>query len=191
MRHKAVFLDRDGTINADRDDYVKSIAELEVFPYAGESVRILNEAGLEVYVISNQQCIGKGVMAEEDLLTIEREVERQVEAGGGKISGFYYCKHLASENCACRKPEPGLILQAASEHDIDLVNSFMVGDSERDSLAGKAAGCKTVLVLTGMITRAEAETGASHPDFVAENLREAVGYIVNGLKVLGRFPSQP
>ena len=179
MQHKAVFLDRDGTINVDRDDYVKSVAELIVFPHAGKSVKTLNDAGFEVYVISNQQCIGKGIASEEDLMAIQREVSRQVEADGGKISGFYYCRHLASENCSCRKPQPGLILQAAGEHDIDLKNSFMVGDTERDSMAGKNAGCKSVLVLTGMLTREEAESSPSHPDFVAEDLAEAVDYIVN------------
>jgi len=176
---KAVFLDRDGVINRDRDKYVRSLAELEVFPYAAESIRRLNEAGFEAIVVSNQQGVAKGLVSQEDLLAIQDEITRRVASGGGRIAGFYYCPHLAQDGCSCRKPEPGLILRAAKEHGIDLAASVMIGDSDRDVLAGKRAGCRTVLVLSGLLTREQVENAPCKPDFVAGDLSEAADYVVN------------
>ncbi len=175
----AVFLDRDGVINADRDDYVKNTDELSIYPFVPGAIRQINDSGLQVFVISNQQGVAKGIIAESDLISIQSEIVRSVEKVGGKISGFYYCRHLASEKCACRKPEPGLILQAANEHGIDLGESVMVGDSERDIVAGNAAGCRTVLVLTGKINRDDVENLACSPDFVADTLAEASEWITS------------
>lgn len=177
---KAAFLDRDGVINADRDDYVKNTSELVVYPFAPTAIRALNDAGWTVIVISNQQGTAKGIISEEDLRAIESEIVRQVEGVGARIAAFYYCKHLAAENCGCRKPQPGLILRAAKEHRIDLKQSVMVGDTERDVAAGKAAGCQTVLVLTGKLSREEAESLAARPDFVAGNLAEAADLLIGG-----------
>ena len=176
---KAVFLDRDGVINSDRDDYVKNPDELRIYPFAPEAIRRLGEAGWTVFVVSNQQGVAKGIIAEEDLLAMQREITRQVEDAGGRISGFYYCKHLESEHCACRKPQPGLILRAASEHGVDLGASIMVGDTQRDIDAGKSAGCRTVLVLTGKLTREDALHIASKPNFVADTLIEAADLIAD------------
>lgn len=175
---RAVFLDRDGVINADRDDYVKNVDELRIYEFAPTAIRKLNDAGRSVFIISNQQGVAKGIIAEDDLLAIQREISRRVEDAGGRIAGFYYCKHLASDGCACRKPQPGLILAAAKEHGIELSESVMVGDSERDIAAGRAAGCKTILVLTGKLTRADAEHISCKPDMVADTLAEAVESIV-------------
>ncbi|MCX8052449.1 MAG: HAD family hydrolase [Armatimonadetes bacterium] len=176
---KAVFLDRDGVINEDRDDYVKNLGELRVFPYAPKAIRRLNEAGYEVIVVSNQQGVAKGLISKPDLLAIQDEITRLVELAGGKIHGFYYCTHLAKENCACRKPKPGLILQAAQEQNIELKNSFMVGDTEKDVVAGKSAGCKTMLVLTGSLTQEQVAKLPCQPDFTARDLAEAADYITN------------
>jgi len=181
---RAVFLDRDGVINADRDDYVKNTDELVVYPFAPESIRRLNDAGWPVFVISNQQGVAKGIIAESDLQAIQQAITQRVAEAGGLISGFYYCRHLATDNCSCRKPEPGLILQAAAEHAIDLSASFMVGDTERDIAAGTSAGCKTVLVLTGKLDRNSAGHLGCKPDFVADTLAEAAEYIES----IGRNP---
>ena len=175
---RAVFLDRDGVLNSDRDDYVKNTDELRIYPFAPESVRRLTEAGWPVFVVSNQQGVAKGIISDDDLLAIEREIARRVEGAGGKITAFYYCRHLESAGCSCRKPQPGLILKAAKEHDIDPKASVMVGDTERDLIAGRSAGCRTVLVLTGKLTRADAEHLSCKPDFVADTLAEAVEFIV-------------
>ncbi len=170
---KAVFLDRDGVINADRDDYVKNVDELRVYDFAPLAIRVLSDAGWPVFVVSNQQGIAKGIITEENLLAMQREITRQVESAGGQISEFYYCKHLASEGCSCRKPRPGLILTAAKDHGIDLDGSVMVGDSERDIAAGSAAGCTTILVLTGKATRADVQQMSCRPDHVTDSLAEA------------------
>lgn len=170
---KAAFLDRDGVINEDRDDYVKNIRELKIYPHAPEAIKCLNEAGYVVVVVSNQQGVAKGVLSEDDLRMIEKEITRRVEAAGGCIAAFYYCKHLASENCACRKPKPGMLFQAADDLGIDLTQSVMIGDTERDVQAGKSAGCRTVLLLTGKLTKEDVKTFACKPDDVASDLREA------------------
>lgn len=183
---KAVFLDRDGVINEDRDDYVKSLQELRVFPFVPDSVRKLNDAGFEVIVISNQQCVAKGLLSLEGLLVIQDEISRQVTEAGGRIAGFYYCTHMASDGCSCRKPEPGLILQAAREHGIELTDSFMVGDTGKDIVAGSAAGCRTVAVLTGTLTRANIHESPRTPDFVAEDLADAVQWIIEQAKAEGQ-----
>ncbi len=174
---KAVFLDRDGVINADRDDYVKNTRELVIYPFAPAAIRALNEAGWPVFVISNQQGVAKGIIRDEDLLAIQSEITRQVRDGGGTISAFYYCKHLATDNCDCRKPRAGLLLQAAEEHHIDLESSVMVGDTDRDIAAGKAAGCRTILVLTGKLRREDAAHFNSRPDMIAQDLAEAAELI--------------
>lgn len=175
---KAVFLDRDGVINEDRDDYVKNTHELKIFPRVPDSVRKLNDAGFAVFVISNQQGVAKGLIAEMDVYAIQNEIARRVEAVGGRIAGFYYCMHMASEKCSCRKPQPGMILRAAREHDIDLGESYMIGDSEKDIVAGKSAGCGTVLVLTGHTKQHEAPALESQPDHLAEGLGEAVEWVL-------------
>ena len=176
---KAVFLDRDGVINQDRDDYVKNLDELHVFPDAPAAIRRLNDAGFEVFVVSNQQGIARGLIAEQDLLAIQNEIVRRVGQAGGRIAAFYYCPHLASANCSCRKPRPGLILKAAKEHGIELGASFMVGDSEKDIIAGKSAGTHTVLVLTGSLASSDAQHIPCRPDFTAANLAEAAAYLAD------------
>ncbi|MCL5102726.1 MAG: HAD family hydrolase [Armatimonadetes bacterium] len=173
-----VFLDRDGVINEDRDDYVKNTRELKVFPFVLQSVRKLNDAGFKVIVVSNQQGVAKGLISEGDLQSIENEIVRQVSAAGGEIIAFYYCKHLASDGCSCRKPQSGLLTRAAKEHGVSLRDSFMIGDTERDILAGKRAGCKTLLVLTGSTTEQESEHIPCRPDFVAADLAAAVDYVL-------------
>lgn len=176
---KAVFLDRDGVINADRDDYVKNTSELNIYPFAPAAVRALNDAGWPVFVVSNQQGVAKGIISETDLLEMERNIRRRIEDAGGRIEAFYYCRHLASDNCDCRKPQPGLILRAVREHHIDTRQSVMVGDSERDVVAGKAVGCRTILVLTGKLSREDAERLSSKPDHIAADLSEAAAIIAN------------
>lgn len=176
---KAVFLDRDGVINIDRDDYVKSIDELRVFSFAPEAIRRICDAGWLVFVVSNQQAISKGIISEDTLVGMEKEIAQQIEDAGGKIIKFYYCRHLASENCSCRKPQPGLILTAAKDHGIDLAKSIMVGDSERDIIAGKTAGCRTILALTGKLTREDVKTLSCTPDFIVNTLAEAAEIITH------------
>ncbi len=175
---KVVFLDRDGVIHEDRSDYVKNVSELKVFSCVPNSIRRLNGAGFEVIVISNQQGVGLELMSMDDLVAIQQEIDRQVSAVGGKISAYYYCTHLANTNCDCRKPKPGLLIQAAQERNIDLSGAYMVGDTERDLIAGKDAGCKTILALSGKLSLSDIENLACRPDFIADDLAKAVDIII-------------
>jgi histidinol-phosphate phosphatase family protein len=174
-----VFLDRDGVINEDRDDYVKNVDELVVFPYSPDSIARLNNAGYVVVVVSNQQCVAKGMMTCEQLEDIQREITRQVNASGGDIESFQHCTHLKSENCSCRKPKPGMLLKAIRDHQLDPEKGFMVGDNEKDIIAGRSVGCRSVLVMSGMATRETVCAMKDPPDYVAENLQSAVDWILS------------
>ena len=182
----AVFLDRDGVINEDRDEYVRSADELNVFDCVPDAISRINRAGLRVFVVSNQQGIAKGLYTWRDLREMEEKIDRAVRAAGGEISGYYYCPHLAESKCSCRKPEPGLLLQAAAEHDIRLEGSFMIGDHERDLGAARAAGCRAILVLTGALAREDVEKLSAGPEFAADNLGQAADYVIEAVGVDGQ-----
>ena len=166
-------------INEDRDDYVKNVNELVVFPYSPDSIARLNNAGYVVIVVSNQQCVAKGMMTCEQLEDIQNEITRQVNASDGNIESFQYCTHLKSENCSCRKPKPGMLLNAIRDLQLDPGKGFMVGDNEKDIIAGRSVGCRTVLVLSGMATRETVCSMKDPPDYVAENLQSAVDWILS------------
>lgn len=145
---KVIFLDRDGVINkkAPKADYIKNWNEFEFLPGAVEAMKNLSQKGYQIYIASNQPGVARGMMTKEDLDTINLNMNREIERQGGKISGIYCCLHGWDDNCDCRKPKPGLLLQAAKENYLDLTKSVFIGDDERDIMAGQAAGCKTILV---------------------------------------------
>jgi histidinol-phosphate phosphatase family protein len=145
---KVIFLDRDGVINKKppKAKYVKNWSEFEFLPGAVEALALLTKRGYDIYLISNQAGIARGVMTEQDLETINKNLQKELELHGAHINGFYYCPHGWNDNCECRKPKPGMLLQAAREHHLDLTKTFFIGDDERDVEAGNAAGCKTILV---------------------------------------------
>lgn len=147
---KTVFLDRDGVINRNRDnDYVKSWGEFEFLPNSLEAIRLLSQAGYQLIVVTNQACINKGILSPKALNEIHRKMLAEIVGTGGRIRAVYYCPHRDDENCTCRKPKQGMLVQAASEHKIDIDNSFLVGDSNRDIQAGNEFGVCSLLVLTG------------------------------------------
>jgi len=145
---KVIFLDRDGVINkkAPKADYVKNWNEFEFLPGAIEALKILTQNGYNIYIISNQAGIARGIMTENDLKEIHRNMLNELEKKGGKVSDIYYCPHGWDDGCECRKPKPGMFFQAAREHHIDLTKAVFIGDDERDIQAGNSAGCKTILV---------------------------------------------
>lgn len=147
-KHRAVFLDRDGVINkkAPEGDYIKSWGEFEFLPGVGEAIKKLKEKGFLVIIVSNQKGIAKGLMTEDNLKEIHIRMEDELGKEGAMTDGIYYCPHDIKDHCSCRKPEPGLLLRAAREHDIDLDRSWMIGDRGSDIEAGKKAGCKTILI---------------------------------------------
>ena len=171
---RAVFLDRDGVINKDVG-YLRSWQEFNFIPGSKEAISLLCNSGFSVIVVTNQSGIARGYFSEEALSDIHEKMKREIEMSGGHIDGIYYCPHMANYGCRCRKPDTGMMEQAAKEHDIDLSASYMVGDKPIDIETGKRIGCKTILVRTGY---GSAYSGPE-PDLVADNLLDAARMIVN------------
>lgn len=142
---QAVFLDRDGTLNvkADEGDYIRRAADLVLLPGAAYSVRLLNDAGLAVVVVTNQRGVARGLMSEQDLDAVHARLVELLGSVGATLAGIYSCTH-GHAACECRKPLPGLLRQAALEHGLDLARCVMIGDAPSDIAAGRAAGCRTV-----------------------------------------------
>jgi D-glycero-D-manno-heptose 1,7-bisphosphate phosphatase len=159
----AVFLDRDGVINRNRDDHVKSWREFTFMPDVLQSIRRLAETGLPIFVVTNQAVISRGLASEADIAEIHaRMIETIVEAGGA-ITRVYHCPHDANEDCGCRKPKPGMLLRAQADYGIDLSRSFMVGDAWTDVQAGLSVGARSILVMTGRGQRQFAQTWTRFP----------------------------
>lgn len=147
---KAVFLDRDGVINRKppEGEYVTCWEDLQILPGVVEGIGLLNQAGYCVIVVTNQRCIAKGLMTSADLERMHRRMSHSLAQAGATIDAVYYCPHEMEPPCRCRKPAPGMLLEAARSHGISLPSSWMIGDSSIDVEAGRNAGCKTVRLLT-------------------------------------------
>jgi D-glycero-D-manno-heptose 1,7-bisphosphate phosphatase len=182
MKYTTVFLDRDGVINADSPEYIKSRAEFDFIPGSLDAIVRLTHGGVCIIVITNQSVINRRMVSPAELEAIHARLRQAVADAGGRITDIFYCPHRPDEQCSCRKPKPGLILAARNRYDIDLARSVMVGDSAKDILAGKAAGCGlTVLVETGNGISALSSLAASgqSPDHVAADLDLAVRWILD------------
>lgn len=172
-KQKAIFLDRDGTL-IEEVNYLHRVEDLRFFDFTDEAVKLLKNKGFLVIITTNQSGIGRKIYTEADMNTVHEAIQNSLTE---KIDGFYFCPHAPDEGCYCRKPNLGMIEQAQANFEIDLENSWMVGDKALDVEFGHNAKLKTALVLTGY--------GQSHlselkqqPDFVAENLLEAVNHII-------------
>jgi D-glycero-D-manno-heptose 1,7-bisphosphate phosphatase len=143
-RRRAAFLDRDGVLNrrAPAHDYVRSPAEFVWLAGAREGVRRLNDEGWLVLVVSNQRGVARGLMTAADVEAIHARAQRELRAQGAHVDAFYFCPHGEDDRCACRKPQPGMILRAATEWNVDLAASFLVGDDARDLEAARRAGVR-------------------------------------------------
>jgi D,D-heptose 1,7-bisphosphate phosphatase len=175
---RAVFLDRDGTINVDTH-YPHKAEELEMIPEALEGVKMLSGLPLDMIVVSNQSGIALEMYSEEEMTGFNRELMNRLSDVGGRIDGIYYCPHPEYDGsgdgvgaCQCSKPLPGLLLEAAMDFQVDLPRSYMIGDKSSDIMAGKRAGCTTILVMTGKAGKEDNAVDVK-PDYVAENLLEA------------------
>jgi histidinol-phosphate phosphatase family protein len=179
--HAAVFLDRDGVINEDPVEFVTRPEELRLLPSSAQAIARLNAMGVPVLVCSNQSGVAKGLYTLDTLARISERLQEMLRAYGAHIDAFYYCPHDDADQCDCRKPKPGLLLRAAEEHGVALERSVFVGDSWRDIVAGRAAGVKTVLVLSGHVKpeMLQGEEMRNHPpDHVAPDLYEAAEWII-------------
>lgn len=174
--HKAIFLDKDGTL-VDNSGYPQEIpSDVLLEDEILDGLFFLQQRGFKLIIISNQSWIAKERLSKKEVEDIFKRVVQRLEFLGITIHGYYYCPHKTSDNCACRKPKIGLFLRAAQEHNIQIENSFMVGDMEDDILAGKNVGVKTVLVKTGC--GKEFGVSAVVPDHIIENLNAIKEVIV-------------
>jgi len=172
-----VLLDRDGTLNeSPGEGWVTDPADFRPLPGAFEAVARLNHAGWPVCVVSNQSCIGRGLATAAQVEQVNLRCAELATAAGARFEEILVCPHAPEDGCACRKPLPGMLVSAAARHGYDLFGSYMVGDSLRDLLAGRAAGATPLLVLTGKGERARSE----HPERLTfPSLREAVDWILS------------
>lgn len=152
MKNKAVFLDRDGIINGDYG-YVYKIEEFKIIPRVFEALKKLQDAKYKLVIITNQSGIARGFYTEQDFFILDKYIHKIFQEQGIQLEKTYFCPHHSTDgigkykiDCVCRKPKPGMILQAAKDYDIDLTNSWLIGDSLRDIEAGKSAGCRTILI---------------------------------------------
>lgn len=173
MKQKAVFIDRDGTL-IEEVNFLHRVEELRFFSYTDEAVRLLKEKGYFVVLVTNQSGIGRGIYSVDDMNAIHERIQNYLTE---KLDAIYFCPHLPDAGCECRKPRLGMIESACADLPIDLEGSWMIGDKKLDVEFGFNAGIKPILVKTGY--------GVKHlpqmerkPEFIAENLLEAVKIIV-------------
>jgi D-glycero-D-manno-heptose 1,7-bisphosphate phosphatase len=180
MSRAAVFLDRDGVINVETGRHILRAEELHLIPGSVEAIAALCGAGWPVVVYTNQSGVGRGLMTEDDLESIHTVIDAEIAKHGGELTAIYCCTHHPDEGCACRKPLPGMLLQAAAEHDLDLAASYAVGDSPRDIAAAHAAGCVPVLVLSGSTPAYVPDMFPSvHPRHVFPNLAAFTDWLLD------------
>ena len=145
---RAVFLDRDGVLTRERQDYVKNPEELEILPGIDGPLREIRQRGFRIVVVTNQSVVGRGLTSREELSRIHEKLRLELANRGCTVDAIYYCPHRPEEGCGCRKPEPGLILEAAKDLGIDVRSSWMIGDKEIDLEAARRAGCRGIRVPT-------------------------------------------
>ncbi len=183
MSKVAVFLDRDGTIN-EQMGYINHLSRFVLLPQTVPAIRRLNQAGLKVVVVTNQSGAARGYFPVSLVAEVQAHMKNLLTAGGAHLDGIYTCLHGPDEGCACRKPQPGLIRQAARELDLDLACSYLVGDRLVDLETAAKAGVKGILVLTGY-GRGEYEylapTSQVKPAYVATDLLDAADWIIKDL----------
>lgn len=185
---KAVFLDRDGTLN-EEVQYLHRPEDFAFIPGAAESVRRLREAGYLAIVVTNQSGVARGYFSEAAVLELHRHIQRELSAAGTAIDAFYFCPHHPDavkaeyrRNCDCRKGKPGMLLQAAQDHNLDLGASWMVGDKLADVEAALRAGCRPILVRTGYGRSEEAGLGLlGRRTLVVDDLPAAIDRILEGV----------
>jgi D-glycero-D-manno-heptose 1,7-bisphosphate phosphatase len=146
---KLILLDRDGVINQDSEDFVKTSGEFVPLPGSIDAIAALSAAGFQVAVCTNQSGVGRGLLTQTELSRIHNKLIRLVESAGGRINAIRFCPHLPDDGCDCRKPAPGMPLAVMRELNQRPADTTLVGDSLRDLESGRAAGCRAVLVRTG------------------------------------------
>jgi D-glycero-D-manno-heptose 1,7-bisphosphate phosphatase len=183
MKAEAIFLDRDGTIN-EEVGYLDSLAKLVLCPQAAIAIKIINISGMKSVVVTNQSGVARGYFTADFVARVHRQIQSMLAPHHAHLDAFYYCPHhpegqgIYRQECKCRKPEPGMMLTAARELGIDLGRSYLIGDTSKDIQAAQKAGVKAVLVRTGYGREAEAECLDVGPNYVADEIHDAVKWIM-------------
>lgn len=165
-----VLLDRDGVITVEGGDYITKPNDVRLIDKSSLAIKLLNDKGVKVVVVSNQAGVGKGEMSEEDLRLVQMRIDELLEEeDGAELDGSYYCTEV-DNNAECRKPNPGLLLKVMEEFGIEEGDTWMIGDSERDIVAGNRAGVGTVLVLSGKTNLGDVKDWKTKPDFIFPDL---------------------
>jgi histidinol-phosphate phosphatase family protein len=183
VKTTAVFLDRDGTVIFDRN-YLSSPGQVKLYSFAAESINKLRSAGFKIIVVTNQSGIGRGIFTEKDLRKVNEKFLFLLKTTGAKIDALYYCPHVDSDECSCRKPKIGMVLRGAADFNIDLKKSYTVGDSIRDYLLGFNMSGKGIFVLTGhgRKQRNDLVKEKVKPLVVCRTLKQAANFIIKDAK---------
>ena len=183
--NRAVFLDRDGTINEEivhpePDQFApRHPDEFKLVSGVGGAIKLLNEAGFKVVVVTNQAGVARGYFTKEILIKIHHKMEKELSKKEAFLDAVYYCPHHPDVGCYCRKPNPGMLKQAAHDLDIDLKESYIIGDKMTDLVPGIKMGCKTILVLTG---RGKSVKINKNIDYIASDLYAAAKWILDDMR---------
>jgi D-glycero-D-manno-heptose 1,7-bisphosphate phosphatase len=179
--HPAIFLDRDGVINENCPHYVRTWEDVSFIPQAITALRVMAPLPYKIIVVTNQSAVGRGILTLDEAESLNRQIQVEVQAQGGRIDALFLCPHAPHDDCPCRKPKPGMLLQAAQRYHLDLARSIMVGDALSDVMAGRAAGVRAAaLVLTGRgREQVKLESAAAlHPFPIYPTLSEALDDLI-------------
>ena len=166
--YPAIFLDRDGVLIENRSDYVRDWSQVELIPEAIHAMSLVTARNYKIVIVTNQSAVGRGLVLQENVAEINRRLVNLIQHHGGQVDAVYVCPHKPDDDCSCRKPRPGLLLQAARDFPLDLSRSWMIGDAWSDVQAGQRAGVKhTILLKTG---RGAEQLLQPHPDEITGHL---------------------
>ena len=191
---KVIFIDRDGVINKDPAGWTEHnyVTRWENFIFLKNSLKALkklNEAGYDIVLVSNQAGVSKGYYTEEKLKEINRKMIEEIEKNGAKIRKTYYCLHQESDNCNCRKPKTGLFRKAEREMGVKAKGAYFIGDGKMDIEAGERMGMKTVFVLSGKTSLEKMRGSGIKPDYIFDDLNEAVKFVIASSEGRGTKPA--
>lgn len=182
MGNKVIFIDRDGTINANVG-YIDNITRFKIYPGVGEGIKLLKDHGFKIIVVTNQSGIARGFFSEKTLEEIHKKMKNELSKKYAKIDAIYYCPHHPNEQCDCRKPKTGLLQKAIKDFDIDVTQSYIIGDRMLDIEAGSKIGCKTILVPEdNEKVHEEMEKSKIKPDHICDNFYSAAIWISKDFK---------
>lgn len=180
-QQRFIVLDRDGVINEDSDDFIKTPAEWLPLPGSLDAIAALGRAGFRITIATNQSGVGRGLYTIAILDAIHEKMINSIRAAGGKIDGIFFCPHLPDAGCDCRKPEPGMLLQAAALFSCDPSDLRVIGDSMRDLEAAQSVGARPILVRTGYGKDTERRLPADSTVAIFDNLADAAGDLIKDL----------